>query len=171
MTTPSESISLTMESLSANDIDLSDITALDATGESLALDDMLPTGQPEDALNEVTDEVTELPEADIKETKESCENAEKPGEDLESKVERLSKCNATMFRALVETRKGVAKEFAVAETRTRNLWKLYKALLERVRNRDSGNPTVGVAKMAKLQAENKHIRHLLKSTLEGMSKE
>ena len=161
----SDDVSLTLESLTTSAVDLDEISDLPESGDTIRLEDVL---EEEGALEE--DASTNQLDAHAK---ASCAETETPDEDMRSKVARLSKCNAVIFNGLVETRKGMEKEFAVVEKRMRNLWKLYKALLDRVHGLESrGAPSdQDVQRMAKLRAENDRIRFLLRTTLEGMSKE
>ena len=151
MRTRSESISLTMESLSANDINLSDITDLDATGESLALEDMTPTGQSGGGS------MNKQPDTQIA--------------DLSSCVKMLVASHKQLACEVRELKQASADESRKTENRMRNMWSLVKTIRQKTHHLERRNEQpvmpVGLIRYHVVS----EIRHQLRASLSRLEED
>lgn len=156
MRTRSESISLTMESLSANDINLSDITDLDATGESLALEDMMPTGQSGGGS------MNKQPDTQVVEQKIA---------DLSSCVKKLIASHTQLACEVQKLRQASADESRKTENRMRNMWSLVKTIRQKTHHLERRNEQpvmpVGLIRYHVVS----EIRHQLRASLSRLEED
>ena len=145
-------LSHTLESLSASNIDLNEIADLEQTGESLSLDNVeAPTVMGKEA------------------TSKSTPDAERVAE-LTARLQKLTACNEHLKSNLESSTPITADQFEQVENRMRNIWKYLKVLLHRIQQIETrGLPSEEERERhLKQKVQNEHIRHLLQTTLDQL---